>query len=459
MVKVTIGGQSKDFQFGVPKADYGHVPQNEEYPSAIAGKSIWLPMLIRGSDLSNLNSLTIIAQYGENRENEFKKYTRADGSDDWRERSRVGIWTAVKDSFKQIISVNDYARAQNNNAFPHGTVKNCNVRIDKWDFGNQAMIMIDVSDSEFDNNEKLTLSLCAMPYFLVRDGPDAICTLRIQLQGNMTGGTNKVLGEHLVKFHRNDDIIIDSTQTDIIHLVELGALNKYGEGNSIHPKQLLTSATLVSEVQGITHKQHVDIAYIGTDTTENFSSLIRTIKTHISDRIGTFHVYYTEAWDEEILETYPNLLQAAKDISGGEFELKFEKIPSKRCEKCSGSDFIKKDDDWVCEDCNSRDYTLPLPNNIESADFTVATYVTPWAINTETEDQYIRMLNHLMSNDDSKLISVDPKAGNKSVRTWCSKFNLSDIYKKKLQLKSTPISRPQNQTVDAIVWRKKKVID
>ena len=35
-----------------------------------------------------------------------------------------------------------------------------------------------------------------------------------------------------------------------------------------------------------------------------------------------------------------------------------------------------------------------------------------------------------MSNDDSKLISVDPKAGNKSVRTWCSKFNLSDIYKK-----------------------------
>ena len=69
------------------------------------------------------------------------------------------------------------------------------------------------------------------------------------------------------------------------------------------------------------------------------------------------------------------------------------------------------------------------------------------------------MLNHLMSNDDSKLISVDPKAGNKSVRTWCSKFNLSDIYKKKLQLKSTPISRPQNQTVDAIVWRKKKVID
>jgi len=459
VVKVTIGGQNKDFQFEVPKADYGHVPQNEKYPSAVAGESVWLPIMIEGKDLSNLNTLTIIALYGESRENEFKKYTRADGSDDWRERSRVGIWTAVKDSSKQIVSVNDYARAQNSNAFPHGVIENCSVRIDNWDFGNQATIMIDVSDTEFDNDERLTLSLCAMPYFLERDQPNATCTLKIQLQGEITGSPNQVLGEHLVKFQRNDDIINDKTQIEITQLVELGALNKIGEGNSIHPKQLLTSTTLVSEVQKVADEKSVNIAYIGTDTTENFSSLIRTVKNQISDRIETFRVYYTETWDEEILETYPNLLEAAKDISGGEFNLEFEKIPSKRCDDCGESDFIKNGSDWVCKDCNSKEYTLPLPDNIESADFTVATYVTPWAINTETEDQYIGMLNLLLGNDNSKLISVDPKAGNKSVRSWCSKFNLSDIYKKKLKLKSTPITRPQNQTVDAIVWRKKKVIN
>lgn len=459
MVRVTIGGQSKDFQFEVPKADYGHVPQNEKYPSAVAGESVWLPIMIEGKDLSNLNTLTIIALYGESRENEFKKYTRADGSDDWRERSRVGIWTAVKDSSKQIVSVNDYARAQNSNAFPHGVIENCSVRIDNWDFGNQATIMIDVSDTEFDNDERLTLSLCAMPYFLERDQPNATCTLKIQLQGQITGSPNQVLGEHLVKFQRNDDIINDKTQIEITQLVELGALEKNGEGNSIHPKQLLTSRALVSEVQKVADEKSVNIAYIGTDTTENFSSLIRTVKNQISDRIETIRVYYTETWDEEILKTYQNLLQAAKTISGGKFNLEFEKIPSKRCDECSGSDFIKNGDDWVCEDCNSRDYTLPLPDNIESADFTVATYVTPWAINTETEDQYIRMLNQLLGDDESKLISVDPKTGNKSVRSWCSKFNLSDIYKKKLQLKSTPINELQNQTVDAIVWRKKKVIN
>ncbi len=455
MVKVTIGGQSKDFQFGVPKADYGHIPPSEEYPAAIAGKPIWLPVILSG--LSNLNSVTLTGMYGENFENSFKQYERDSTNDEWRQKSRLGIWTAVKDSAKEIVSVDGYDRVQNSNAFPHGNVENCNVRLDKWDFGNKAMIMLDISQEKFSFHQKIRLSICVMPYFLARHGEDAKCSLRLQFQGQKIGsGNQEILATEYVTFTRNDDLIIDDQQIDITHLVEFGALHKKGEGNSIHPKQLLTSNSLIAEVKNIPNNQLIDIAYIGTDTTENFSSLIRTVKSHIVERIGKIRVYFTDEWDRDILDAYPSLLEAAREISEEKFDLKFVEIPSKKCTNCGASDFTKHGNEWSCADCGSMGYERPQPENINGVDFIISTYVTPWVVGSETEDQYVKMLETLMSKKTSRLISVDPKADDKSIRSWCSHFDLAHIYKKRLNLRSKKIQKPKNECVEAFVWSKRE---
>ena len=219
---------------------------------------------------------------------------------------------------------------------------------------------------------------------------------------------------------------------------------------------MLTSNSLIAEVKNIPNNQLIDIAYIGTDTTENFSSLIRTVKSHIVERIGKIRVYFTDEWDRDILDAYPSLLEAAREISEEKFDLKFVEIPSKKCTDCGASDFSKHGNEWSCTDCGSMGYERPQPENINGVDFIISTYVTPWVIGSETEDQYVKMLETLMSKKTSRLISVDPKADDKSIRSWCSHFDLAHIYKKRLNLRSKKIQKPKNECVEAFVWCKRR---
>ena len=101
---------------------------------------------------------------------------------------------------------------------------------------------------------------------------------------------------------------------------------------------------------------NIEIAYIGTDTTENLRALIRQIKAdhELSNIITKLSIYFTEDWDAELMMQYPNLDLNNTD-TGGKFELTFNQLPS--------------------------DGTLPA--SVESVDFVLSTYVTPWAMEDE----------------------------------------------------------------------------
>ena len=60
--------------------------------------------------------------------------------------------------------------------------------------------------------------------------------------------------------------------------------------------------------QLIHRNEQVDVAYIGTDTTENLRSLIRRLKADESvNNIRNFYVYFTEEWDAPLVKKHPRL--------------------------------------------------------------------------------------------------------------------------------------------------------
>ena len=52
-----------------------------------------------------------------------------------------------------------------------------------------------------------------------------------------------------------------------------------------------------------------------------------------------------------------------------------------------------------------------LPSDAKPVDFTIATYVTPWAMSDEkNKSQYSELISTLLNKEKAKLISVDPES-------------------------------------------------
>lgn len=413
MPRLSVGGG-----FGerpVPIANDGHIIGMNGYPTAKRGAPYWINVEI--SDLGDCRSLTLEA--------EFKYEPSEKHPNEARQFSRVGIWTSVKDSpvmVSQVVSRSD--------EYEHGEQSSFTVRLNEWQFGQKSEITFNVNSKN--GVEKLQLALCSIPFFNVTNSGLSRCQLDLRLHakkyGEMQGGSPE---KQVIEF-RVDENTRPSDEKDLLELMnEFGAFNLDGDGNSVHPKQLYTSRMLNEQLQKTNHDD-IEIAYIGTDTTENLRSLLRVlIEDEISQRIKKFTVYFTKDWDESLLRLFPKL-RLDQEVSKGKFEFIQEALP--------------------------LDGTLP--SSIQPVDFVISTYVTPWVLGDEkNKSQYSKLVNGLLNKKGAKLISVDPTESNKIVRSYFDgNFNCDDMYIQQLHLR--PIDEfsdieLSNNVVTTTVWTRR----
>ena len=84
----------------------------------------------------------------------------------------------------------------------------------------------------------------------------------------------------------------------------------------------------------------------------------------------------------------------------------------------------------------------------------VATYVTPWATNTENKQTYANLLSSLLCNKNSKLVTVDPKSGDFIARSWLNSemISLEEFYETELNLSPDIVRDLKYETTIATIW-------
>jgi len=395
-------------EYPVPLAQDGHRKGSHGYDSALRGCPTWFDVII--DDVGKYKTITFEASF---------KYEVSEVSpDEWRQHSRIGIWTAVKDS-PSVVNV-----STRSDAYPHGKQSNFSILLNDWRFGKDAQIVFQLEDTH--SEDKIGLSLCAVPFFHARDKTDAKTDVTLTLRGIERGDHHSTfIEEEIIHFNP------DTRKTNTDEQIELSIFDKYGafqlegDGNSVHPKQLYTAMAL-KQLLDQNGDKGVDVGYIGTDTTENLRSIIRQLKTNTSfDNVRKLVVYYHEGWDEKINKKFP-LIRLKAENSGDKFELDFVKLPT--------------------------DGTVP--DEAKPVDIIISTYVTPWAMNDDkNKRQYSELIQKLLSKENSKLISVDPESSEKVIRSYTEYFNLQDMYVGELGLKN--IHEPfddSNNVVDCTIW-------
>ena len=98
--------------------------------------------------------------------------------------------------------------------------------------------------------------------------PNPICELHLAIhptkKGSMQSG---IPTEEKITFQLHDNIR-SSTIDDELITRRIWSVQFDGNGNSVHPKQLYTSREVVKQIEQ-SDNMNLNLAYIGTDTTEN----------------------------------------------------------------------------------------------------------------------------------------------------------------------------------------------
>ena len=381
-------------------------------PSAFRGEKTWLIMNI--ADLKGYKRFMLSAN--------FDYQPSRNNPNECRQNSKVGIWTSVKDC-PQVIN-----QASSSYSYPHGSSDKVQVNLKEWRFGKKSEICFEINDGR--ESDVIQLAMCAIPYFQVEGAEFPITELKIKLEGiPNTAAHYEEIETKVIEFYQKSGVRTPGLEFELQLFNEFGAFNQFGNGNSIHPKQLFTIRAL-EEFMSQNGSDDLSLAYIGTDTTENLRSLLRCIfdeKTKYYDRIRDFTVYFTEEWDRQLIEEFSGL-RIRPEYSEGRFVLRLEKLP------IDGS----------------------LPQSVLPVDLVISTYVTPWAIEGEkNKQQYVDLINSLMDNQNGEIISVDPADSTKSIRSACKLTNLQDVYINDLGLRiKRKIDSGRNKVVDCKLWSK-----
>ena len=411
---------SRREEFQIPPEDLEnhslHLMNLNNRHTAIRGTPTWIPIELKSLDGYHEIVLEASFHYEATDEN----------PDEYRDRSRVGIWTAVKDA-PMVASI-----ASQSDSYSHGDQENVQILLNEWRFGKNSQIAFTFSNTMQHTN--LSLAVCAIPFFHARDGQNAETCLTLTLKGMAKGELYyDTVDSKEIRFKLDRNASKVQNRGILQLFAEMGAFQLDGSGNSVHPKQLYTTRALKNQIK-VHESDDIEIAYIGTDTTENLRALIRQIKAdhELSNTITKLSIYFTEDWDAELMMQYPNLDLNNAD-TGGKFELTFKQLPS--------------------------DGTLPA--SVESVDFVLSTYVTPWAMEDEkNKNQYIQLIQSLLKEPSSRLISVDPSDSSKSIRSYCKDTNLQSVYISTLGLKLADTEHSgEDMVVDCKVWRRDKVSD
>jgi len=402
----------------VARAENGHLMGINGFESATRGNHHWIIASI--DQIDGCRKIEFEA--------EFRYAASEEAPNEQRQYSRVGIWTSVQDSPK-LLSV-----ATSKDTYSTGTGDDYTVVLDSWRFGKKSEIKFNIENC--DDETTITVALCAIPYFQKGKNPNPMCELHLAIHPTKKGSMQPgIPTEEKITFQLRNNIRSSTIDDELNLLDEFGAFSLDGNGNSVHPKQLYTSREVVKQIEQ-SGNMNLNLAYIGTDTTENLRSLLRSLKENksVAKKINTLYLYYTEGWDDNLNDKFPGIV-IDESVTSDLFNLQFIKIPE------DGS----------------------VPVDAKPVDFTIATYVTPWAMSDDkNRTQYSGLINTLLNKENAKLICVDPESSSKIIRSYYhGDYNLDTMYKDELNLKPEPNAsrlHAENMVVDCTVW-KKKVID
>jgi hypothetical protein len=344
--------------------------------------------------------------------------------------SRVGIWLPTADVKN---TSNDTVKKEYHCVFD-GKLSDLVIVGDSWKFGKTARLEFKKFNREKTEpwKGKLKFQTCIVPCFS-RDPEDSL-KLRCKIIGYNDTTPVTEYGETILSVQRKDDWPAGDQGDLIDTFLKFGAYHTNGAGMSLHPKQLLTVEALRRLIYDV--KEPVSVCYIGPDTTENICSLLRVIgeDNNLKDGIKVLNIYSWENWDEELFNRYGVLEDNI--LSNNHVAVKFHRISSEQMP------------------------TTPLEEEV----ITIATYVTPWATEKQDENEeesenkasYKELLNLLLHNPKSRLISVDPMNGDSIARSALHSElqNLNDFYKKDMKLKAKTLRDLKFESTVARVWSK-----
>ena len=291
-----------------------------------------------------------------------------------------------------------------------------------WELGNKSRIVV-YRNPNIPEDLEFKLLLLLRPNFPVRNARKCKVKFDVKSLNNrqslIDNESKKYISDLRIQCGSalpKDDVKRMQLTHNILHYY--GAYNFQGSGNSLHPKQNLTIRGLKHIIdEMIEPTEQISISYIGTDTTENFCSVIRWLdKSGYIDKISKINVWYTDDWDSEFIDWLPNNHPLKNHP-----KVKYKSISA---------------------------YSI---SEGETSKVVITTYVSPWV--GLNDDTYKQLLRTLMSRE-SFLLSVDPKTATNSVRVaFKNEINHQVLYKEILQFLPAKVVTNENPSVEWTVWR------
>lgn len=295
-----------------------------------------------------------------------------------------------------------------------------------WDLGKESRLTIHRSPNVA-GNLSFKLLLLLRPHFLEVGE-------KCKLNFNIVDKNNPdytLLDDNTVQLFSEIELICsnelpkdESEKMRYVHDVfnHYSAYNYDGRGNSLHPKQNLTIRGLQHIIsQMLKDKDDIKIGYIGTDTTENFCSMVRWLEdSGTIERVSAVEAWYTNEWDAEFI------------------------------------DWLDDEHPLIChQKVKHFEISPELIKQSKPCDIIISTYVSPWA--GLYDKLYQELVSNLMS-ETSFLLSVDPQSSEKSVRLpLTGQINNQILYGSILSLilAKHPTTK-ENLAVEWTVWKRRK---
>lgn len=357
-------------QLGIPDGEGGYASV-----SGHRGEGQWIPMMLKHSEsVQNLQYETIRIQ---------ASWRSSERQACLHNMGQVGIWLPVND-----LGTNHDGKGEVHKIDVIRGNYNAKILQHSWDAGKRATVDITSADSRF---EGIPVHMYCVPVWNFDSNGCDQSELIVETFGQISGSPRfDLLSQKTFTFSKAQSAQNDADYIFTI-LKELKALSNQGDGNSVHPKQLITIKQLQTCIEQVrkSGKSDIKIAYIGSDTTENIRSVLRFLDTNEEgEHVSDLQVYMTPDWDRERLEKL-----------GPNFSLDLCTFRGKNIT------------------CHILPKVGEMPHIDEEVDIVIATYVTPWAtMNFNAGNQYQKLLDSLLGVH-SILITTDPQNSTKSVRS------------------------------------------
>ena len=296
---------------------------------------------------------------------------------------RLGIWIAMEDIVSYESEHYDESLKISKSCSQNQPI----VDLSSWKFGQESSIEIEIPNEETD----ITGYVLIRPTFIGSSERKFVLSFdeyETVLGVNKIKETSSLRTLNIKKGNEKPD-----SNDTIRAITNLGGYNYPGKEAIVHPKQAIT----IDALNNILHEKtgsftrlklpekELSVAYIGADTLENLTGLMRWFdQPSNEDLFKDMSVYYTHDWDRRSLRkrmaTDENIKRLFED----------DRIKPVQMDRTSISE--------------------ANPVNI-----IITTYVCPW-IQEEGSEEFKELVDKLLDKD-SILISVDPVSSETIVRS------------------------------------------